>query len=228
MNRRILAQRPVWRFSLGLVVLIVLSFWIVCAAQGTDPWGGPDSDLIATGPVMVEQTLTDNRAKADAQEQQEQQNRTWATQHSEAMEPKDPNRIVPTAQPEPTVVAGIYQEFSQPMGWGTLYDVQNMWMGPVSGGHIQVYAGLKSDEVGRFVVNGSGQGVIAVLAFPYDSASNIALTGGEYLSPTRTGSLHITAASGICLSLTSTNGTQYAFDVTTRTWSCGTTNGPNP
>lgn len=230
MSRKSLAHRPAWLLSLGLLILLILSFWIVRGAKGTDPWDGPDSDLIATGPIMDQQT-----ANANFQDKTALQQQTAVAQqvpYNGVVTDKiaDPNYVPPTSVPEPTVAkpTEIFTEGPLPIGWGALYQITNRWRGWVSTKYATVFAGAKVDDAAYQTWNNPNQGVLIVMTAP-GSGSGAAPATDEYLTPTRHGAIQITAFSGTCLALSTVDGgTSYAFNVATRVWNCGTTNGPNP
>ncbi len=57
-----------------------------------------------------------------------------------------------------------------------------------------------------------------MIVFPDENGKP--LPGGEYLTPTRSGSVHFTAYQGKCLTLTSKTGATFTFNVLTRAWGC--------
>ncbi len=216
------------RVLLGACLLLSLTLAFVLAGQtrqvrGTDP-DDLDSTYLASGPVVNQQTAVANQAWADAIETREVQNHEYALAHPETLATKNPNYVMKTDLPDEPVVTGIYTDLQRPMGWGLLYSINNAWMGSITGGHAQVYAGLKSDSANPLVwaTNPPGQGVLRVITVPHGTGSPA--NGGEYLTPARVGSISITAAAGTCLTVQATNGTQYQFDVVTRAWSCGVVN----
>jgi len=213
-NRRVLLGA-----SLALVVILAVVLLPTRPARGTDP-DALASTYLASGPVINQQTAEANQAWAAAIDTREAQDHDYAIAHPETLAQKDPNRAIPTSLPEPTVEAGIYTDLQRPMGWGGIYGTENAWMGIITGGYAQVFAGLKSDspEPGVWSTTSVGQGVLVVLTFP-DNVGNPA-NGGEYLTPTRAGSVHITAAVGTCLTVQAKNGDQLMFDVARRIWSC--------
>ena len=213
-NRRVLLGA-----SLVLAVILAVVLLPPRPARGTDP-DALDSTYMASGPVVNQQTVVANQAWVAAIDTREAQDHDYAIAHPETLAQKDPNRVIPTSGPEPTIVAGIYTDLQRPMGWGGIYGTENAWMGLITGGHAQVFAGLKSDspEPGYWLVSPPGQGVLVVLTFPDDLGTPA--PGGLYLTPTRIGSIHITAAAGTCLTLQAANGDQLMFDVARRIWSC--------
>lgn len=187
----------------------------------------PDSNFIASGPVMNQQTLEANLARGDQLEQQDNQLQKDQTDGLYGPMPaKDPTNAHASNQLQPTIVAEILHDFNIPSGWGQLYDIENMWHGPVSDHRISVYAGLLYDGAQPTIAASTGQGLVIVLDVP--TQANTEGSFQQYFTPSKTGPVHITAFSGTCLTLVSANNTTYIFDIATRQWSCGTTQAPPP
>ncbi len=215
------------RVLLGMSLLLLFTLAAVLGqtrpAQGTDP-DALDSTYMASGPVINQQTAEANQAWAAAIDTREAQDRDYALAHPETLATKNPHYVMTTDLPDEPVVEGIYTDLQKPMGWGMLYSIKNAWVGSITGGHAQVYAGLKSDSADplAWVMNPPGQGVLRVITVPHGTGTPT--NGGEYLTPARAGSIKITAATGTCLTVQAEDGTQYQFDVATRAWSCGAVN----
>jgi len=138
---------------------------------------------------------------------------------------------IPDPLPPTGILTGSAALPSLP-GWGRVYTFENTWQQVISSTVYKAYAGiLREDPYSSQVADPKlvPQGIIHIQIDPLDVMSTAPTSSGSYTTPTRTGSLHITAATGLCLTLVSTNGTTYQFDVQSRTWSCTPANqGPDP
>jgi hypothetical protein len=122
------------------------------------------------------------------------------------------------AQTVPSPPGGIGIVQAPMSSWIGRYHVENMWEGMVNGIEAYVYAGSKADVAGKGrqgVWNDPEQGVLLL---------NTKGKGedADYLTPTRTGRIKLQSANGTCLTVVSSNGTIYTFDVSTAKWSCET------
>lgn len=137
--------------------------------------------------------------------------------------------------PDPLPPTGIFtgsESLPSLPGWGRVYTFENTWQQVISSTVYKAYAGiLREDPYSSQVADPNlvPQGIIHIQIDPLDVMSTAPTSSGSYTTPTRTGSLHITAATGLCLTLVSTNRTTYQFDVQRRAWSCTPANqGPAP
>jgi hypothetical protein len=102
---------------------------------------------------------------------------------------------IDTAEPGPTgIVEGADAGFSP-----LVYSIQNRWYGTLNGHLIGVYAGALADDGDR--------GMVYVIQWLDPRLEH------RYLTPLRAGPVHVVAEQNLRLTLVSTNGTTFYFDV---------------
>lgn len=219
----------------GLVLLLsAVDVLALSHAHGDDPWDAPDSAFMGTGPGIMDQTTVDSNlaTKTAIQTHDDQVQQAAQTTFSGS---KGATAVPPASAPNTAPPTGILSDAERlPLlpGWGSLYNIVTTWQMLSGGTRYAAYAGLKYDSSISTQVDTSkqpAQGVLIILTVPTDTNSTPTDSmSGEYLTPTRSGAVHITAVNGMCLTLLSKNGTSFQFNVTTHTWSCGTTTNPAP
>lgn len=112
--------------------------------------------------------------------------------------------VVAPAQPTPTPLTGILNDFSPPFP-AAQFTVANMWQDVVNGRLVHVYAGARGDD--------PSQGAVIVQTDGVDGpAGNFDLA-----TPVKAGAVRIVAANGTKLTLQAKNGATFMFDVLART-----------
>ena len=206
--------------GVAVVFFVSTAFIRAQVASGDhDPGHVLDSDLIASGPILDQQTADANYATKVALVEEEE---TRATSGPPAP-PKDPNYVPPPVTPEPTGPMGIIDQGPLPTGWGSVYRIENRWAGTISGLSTRAFAGMIYDDRARLTSSAPEQGVLVVMSFPVDNDANPTID--TYLTPTRSGPVRVSSYNGTCLSLTTTSAvptgtTVFQFDLVTRQWVC--------
>ncbi len=221
-------------FSLPAVAAIALLLVVLFTQQARGD-SSPDNPM-PSGPTPVDmQTFATNVAKTDAAEQADQQRMVSAQQTVLAGTPFDKSsQILPTVPPQPVQGApetGITGRPILPPGWSQMYSISNAWSQIINGNFIIACAGSKADNPGGGVWDAGiqQQGMVKIDAYSSNGTGpRVDSLVGDYLTPTRTGPVQITAYNGTCLTLLSTNNTTYQFDVATRQWSCSVNQQPPP
>ncbi len=219
-------------FWLGLLLLAMLGIGVLGGqVRGNDPWAGPESDYIGTGSDIMDQQTANANSAAQATTAAVADKLTSDGQQAFTGKSADtwtaPN--IPDPLPPTGIMTGSESLPSMP-GWGRVYKFENTWQQVISGTLYKAYAGIAL-EPDYQVPNQNliPQGIIHIQTDPLDVMSTAPTSSGSYTTPTRTGSLHITAATGLCLTMVSTQGTTYQFDVQSGAWSCTPANqGPPP
>lgn len=99
---------------------------------------------------------------------------------------------------------GIIQDAQAPYPQA-LYIIANLYQLDRGTNHIQVYAGADRED--------PSQGLVIVRVTPFDLRS---ATTDVYRTPTRAGTLRVVSAAGDRVTLTSTSGATFVFDIATR------------
>ncbi len=205
----------------GLTVIVAVALAITQKVQGNDPEDAPDSAFVAQGPIADQNTFNDSMAAKTAIVAQDEKDRQAALNGPAGS--KDPADApgLPANLASPTPWVGIIND-PGPMetGWGRVYRLENRWVGYLRNDLVSVVAGSLSDDPTYGTWNDPQQGVVLVKSSSLDNQ--------QYLTPTRTGSVHVSSVTGTCLTLTSTSNTTYQFDVSTQDWSCAPPGPPNP
>ncbi len=213
-------------FWLLILLLAMLGIGLVAVSQvrGEDPWAGPNSNYIGTGPDIMDQQTADANEAAQVTAAAVADKVTSDAQ--QAFTGKSPDNWVAPNIPDPLPPTGIMtgsESLPSMPGWGHIFKFENTWQEVISGTLYKAYAGTLLEDPYSYQLadpNLVPQGIIHIQIDPLDVMSTATTSSGSYTTPTRTGSLHITAATGLCLTLVSTNGTTYQFDVQSGTWSC--------
>lgn len=104
--------------------------------------------------------------------------------------------------------AGIYTaDADEQYHNSPLIEVENLWVDVVDGRRVQVTVGAPDDD--------PSQGVVIVRT---SSLTGTDAESGVYYTPTKSGAVKVTAASGAEVTLQAANGAVYIFDVRTRTF----------
>jgi hypothetical protein len=112
---------------------------------------------------------------------------------------KAANPQPPVTAPDPAWLTGILDHTGTPPVSGSQFQSTNAWFGLLNGQRLIVFAGSSAAD--------PMQG--AVVVWEIDQAPR------TYLTPTRAGTVRITAASGDRLTLTASRGTSLVFDAAT-------------
>lgn len=123
--------------------------------------------------------------------------------------PKDP-RLGAGTQPAvvPPLPTGVFESSQTPFS-AALYRISNHWRGKIGDEYVTVYAGAKTAD--------PTQGVVVVLTTSaIDLADRTAQTGGLYLTAEKLGGLKLVAAQGTRLTLITSGGNNYLFDLANR------------
>lgn len=115
---------------------------------------------------------------------------------------------IPTPRPPQPPPIGIIEEPNPPLP-SAFFRVENAWRNYIADSLVQVFAGVEVDDLPGGEIIPPGQGVL--LVFPRGGSSR--LPTGSYATPTRSGPARITAASGTLLTIETTGGSQFLFDV---------------
>lgn len=117
-----------------------------------------------------------------------------------------PTGLLPTASaPQPTPITGIRNIGQSPFGKYAL--IENQWQDIVNGQLVIVYAGRLGAA--------PDQGFVAV-STGTPSGENV--TTQQFLTPTKSGAVKITAVNGSLVTLESTQGVTFTFDLTALTF----------
>lgn len=122
--------------------------------------------------------------------------------------PTGPVKFELTILPTQRAPTGIRQD-PNPPGPSAYFLVQNAWQDYINGSLVQVFAGVNVDDPSGGVIVPPGQGTL--LVNPIRSHGTI--PSWSYKTPTRSGPARITAANGTLLTVTTTGGDQFLFDV---------------
>ncbi len=220
-------SRRLWLLVAASIVVLLAGTLVAQGVRGEMPEDAPDSNFVAQGPILDQQSVDASIADKNAQEQRYEQEKQAAANQSGGT--KDGNYVPPAGVSDAPMQTRIIADGPLPSGWGQLYRIENRWGGLVNSIRTIGFAGTKSDDpiYSNWVSPGNlAQGVLIVQTTPSDP--NAIVVTDEYLTPTRTGSIHVTSYSGTCLTLVSTNNTTYRFDVASRAWSCGANQEPPP
>jgi hypothetical protein len=123
---------------------------------------------------------------------------------------------VPTAPPVTDTPAPVGSPYQPPLGISDRSHLGvhpcdcaflNSWGGEQNGWYLAVYAGNWERD--------PDQGLLMTINQTIDGHTT---TGDLFSTPTREGAVRIVSATGLQLTLRSTNGTQYIFDAGTDTW----------
>lgn len=220
--RRLALKHPRLLPTVFAVALILSALFMQVERGSSDP-----EVANPTGPTMDATTLQANTAKTDAAEAAEEQ--AYRDALNQPQPPKDSAYVPSPNQPLEPIPTGILQEFSLLPGWASQYHIANAWQQFTNsnGDRVKVYAGSVADDA----INGQWdtveQGALVLLEFP---SNPNAIWGAStvYTTPTRTGQVSVTSYNGMCLTLASTGGSTYQFDVATRQWSCSVNQQPSP
>jgi hypothetical protein len=194
----------------------------------------PDAAVVSPSPdIMGQQIAAANLATKTAMQASDTQAQQTA---AAAFTGKGPDLYTVADIPDPPLPTGIFTgDTNLPSlpGWGSIYHVTNTWQNVRNDTRYAAYAGLEYDGPLSFQVDTPSQpaqGVIVILELPSDPMATVeaGTAGGTYLTPTRAGAVQIMAAMGFCLTLLSTNGAQFQFDVDSLTWSCAAGTNPAP
>jgi hypothetical protein len=221
------------RRVLAMVVLVccLLVFGVTASAifssrvQGDDPWTAPDSYFTETGTgpdILTQQQYKDNQATKTALDQLVLDRMAGPPGGGDFSSKTGPTPVITQVVDDPIPTGVLQTNLSEPSGWGSYYNIDNTWQDMINEVRTDAFAGLIYDGTISSQVDTPSQpaqGVLIIDTFPATN-SNVSASEKEYVPSTRTGSLHLTAASGSCLSLISTSKVVYKFDVVTRQWSC--------
>lgn len=116
----------------------------------------------------------------------------------------DPAAERPADEPEPEWPAGVSDDGEAPFP-ATEFVGTNSWHRVVNGQHVVVYAGSLGED--------PNQGVLFVMTISLDLKS---VSGERYLAPTKSGALQIMSEENLNLTLDTTRGKRYTFDVRAR------------
>ncbi|HMA36826.1 MAG TPA: hypothetical protein VKY74_20390 [Chloroflexia bacterium] len=212
--------------SFGVFVCLLLAVVLSGVLTGThtavadvDP---PDSAFMDTPIVDPTQEVSAMATKIATMKQlEEKQSITTADWLAGDRTKTNSGAPSPATEAEPAFPTGIFNDdvVSLDPGWPQYYAIKNRWQGVINGNGYVVYAGFKHDSPLSDVYDVTPlQGELVEMVIPADST--LVPYQKEFLTSTRSGTLHITAARGTCLSLTSADNTSYQFDVASGAWSC--------
>jgi hypothetical protein len=116
------------------------------------------------------------------------------------------------AQAQPPRVGGIFDVHQGPFAT-SLFQIKNMWSGPVSGVWLVVYAGGPTPPDG----SNATQGGVHIITLPLDPNASVQTSTdvGQVTAP-GVGPLTVVSVSGTTLSLTDTAGHTVNFDLVAR------------
>lgn len=130
--------------------------------------------------------------------------------HPALLTPRQPAPTPHTALPHRAAGSGIIVETRQAPVPGPLFLGENQWYETKGNETIAVYAGKDRQDPSQGMI------VVVVTEAKNPVGSPTASPRATYLTPTKEGSVHITDADGEHLSLRSTSGTTFIFDVASR------------
>lgn len=105
---------------------------------------------------------------------------------------------IPTQEARPTNITDHIQVKAHLGKYG--YAIENAWFGNVNGNNLSIYAGAHEENL--------AQGLLHVMVFIPEH-----LFEQDFLTPFQTGSVHIVSAENYRLTLISTDGTTFYFDI---------------
>lgn len=195
-----------WGLAVALVLTLVVGTAMIGARQaaaGISPQGQDVDELrslLAGSPdTQLRQSLEAKLAIAE----RVQADNTSALAHP-VPKPSGPNTNRPAFVADSPRPTGIIEEQQAPYP-AALVRISNQWQRLVNGEWVHVYAGsLTSDPT---------QGVVLVMTESPDQ-----MTGGHYPTPTKEGSVRITGEQGLQITLTSSEGATFVFDVSSRSF----------
>ena len=136
----------------------------------------------------------------EKRERLERERQSFADAASSRPKPVDPRAERPARGSDEPWPTGIIEEDESPVPTG--YTITNRWVKAVAGGYLVVYAGALSDD--------PLQGVLVEVRF---AAGDAIPTRKVRVAPTAAGALRIVAARGDALTLRSSEGDSFVYDV---------------
>lgn len=191
MNTRKTKSESIWSMLLGLIALTVLGLVFAQALNTAINTSG----AVATQTQASESTVTPSLVDIEA---------TYAAYQSGGENPPPTAPKDPTLAPAPPTIeplpfpTGIFEGGGDAFYSGDV-TILNYWQNMVNGEPVQVFAGS--------LYNDSGQGLVIVLS---------SSPAGRFYTPTKAGAVQITGESGLRLTLISTGGITFYFDIPSR------------
>jgi hypothetical protein len=216
--KRIIAKELGMLLLAAVVVISALLF--ASRVRGDSPPFTPLNDNVTSATVVSAQATTAaaDQAEQDAQATAQANIGLPSSKTLYPSPPPDSPSDVATVEAQTIPIpTGISNPMTLPGGWGSLYQITNMWFGIINGNRVAVTAGSKFDNPAGSVESNPAQGVVIVESDAFTIPGR-----KEFLTPTRNGTIKITSYSGTCLTLQTTGSsvTNYYFNAATLAWSC--------